>query len=106
MINKFIPFVTLVFLLISCSKKDKPISLICGERENNSLSFPSSFSNENLPKSMTFNKDDLIFCKKEGNVFKYMKETCDEGNTTIRFDPIIKEITFNEPPSQFTMMCK
>ena len=103
--NLIVPFILILFL-ISCSKKDESISFICGESGNNSLSFPSSFSTNNFPKSMTFNKDELIFCNKEGNVLKYMKEKCEVGNTTIRFDPIIKEITFNEPPRQITMVCK
>ena len=82
------------------------VSFVCGGSENNSLSFPNSLNIDNPPKNTTFNKDELIFCNKEGNVLKYMKEKCEIGNTTLRFDPIIREITFNEPPRQFSIMCK
>jgi len=99
-------FVLTSFLLISCSKKDVSVSFVCGEGKNNSLLFSNSLNLNNPPKIMNFNKEELIFCSKEGNVLKYMKEKCEIGNTTIRFDPIVKEIILNEPPRQITMVCK
>ncbi|BDW12048.1 hypothetical protein PSHI8_21320 [Polynucleobacter sp. SHI8] len=104
--KKLLLLLLTMYILISCSKKDEFVSFVCGENNNNSLTFSNSLNMDNPPKIMTINKDELIFCNKEGNVLKYIKETCEVGNTTIRFDPIIKEITFNEPPRQITMVCK
>ena len=77
-------------LVGSSESQTENLSFVCGENKNNSLSFSSSIKLDNPPKFMNFNKDKLIFCNREGNVLKYMKEQCESRNTTIRFDPIIK----------------
>ena len=97
----------LILLLVSCSESQtKNSSFVCGENRNNSLSFSSPIKSDNPPNFMNFNKDKLVFCNREGNVLKYMTEKCESGNRTIRFDPIINEVTLNEPPSQIRIMCK
>ena len=93
-------------LVGSSESQTENLSFVCGENKNNSLSFSSSIKLDNPPKFMNFNKEKLIFCNREGNLLKYIKEKCESGNKTIRFDPIIKEITLNEPPSQIRIMCK
>ena len=99
-------FIFMLSLVGSSESQTENLSFVCGENKNNSLSFSSSIKLDNPPKFMNFNKDKLIFCNREGNLLKYMKEKCESGNTTIRYDPIIKEVTLNDPPSQIRIMCK
>ena len=77
--KKLLLLLLTMYILISCSKKDVSISFVCGENNNNSLTFSNSLNIDNPPKIMTVNKDELIFCNKEGNVLKYMKEKCEVG---------------------------
>ena len=103
-------FVLVISSSVKTARKIDTSSTFCItfsiETSIDSLLFSNSLNLNNPPKIMNFNKEELVFCSKEGNVLKYMTEKCEIGNTTIRFDPIVKEIILNEPPRQITMVCK
>ena len=94
-------------VLITCGCQEKidnqAIAFICDTK--NSLTFQILPSASASPPSLIFNKDQLVFCGREGNLLVYRQDNCSNNNAVIRFDWVLKELQLNEGLRLFSMRC-
>jgi hypothetical protein len=76
---------------------------ICGK--NNSLVFLEPPSATKFPREARLNTQDMKFCSREGNFLVYRTESCEKGNTVIRFDWVLGELVLNEAPDKIVLKC-
>ncbi len=96
--------ITIIVTAIACLAgfSNASASYICG---NNSLSFSEVNTKSISSKKMNFNKDVLIFCKRDGNILTYRMENCKNDGVVIRYDWILKQIILNRPPREIILNC-
>ena len=77
---------------------------ICGK--NNSLVFLEPPSATKFPREARYNTHDMKLCSREGNFLVYRTESCEKGNTVIRFDWVLGELVLNEAPDKIVLKCE